>query len=86
MSVGFPINTIIVILAVMFVISGAAWLSLSHALEHVSLPPHARRAWRWGAGVVLGTWLLVRFELALDPPNNGVQFFPYSLCSLDLVP
>jgi hypothetical protein len=74
----FPTNTVLALVAVMLSTAIAAWSTLSRALTHVPLRRQTRATWRWGAGLVLGAWLLGRLALTLNPPNGSfLPFFPY---------
>jgi hypothetical protein len=77
MGIGFPTNTVVIIIATMIASGAAAWLSLSQGLQQLPLGPQVRRAWRWGAALVLLTWLLVRLAFAVYPSDGsalGTQF------------
>jgi hypothetical protein len=68
MSIGFPTNTIVLIIVVMIASGAAAWFILSQGLERLPIAQSARRRWRWGAAILLSAWLLARLALALYPP------------------
>ena len=79
MAEAFPTHTVLVIVAVMFAAAAAAWLTLSRALARIPVSGRTRTAWRWGAAVVLGVWLVGRLALAIAPPGGSVLvFFPYT--------
>ncbi len=72
MSVGFPTNTVILIVAAMIGTGVGSWFVLSQALQRVPVAPAVRWRWRWGAAIVLGLWLLGRLALAVNPPGGAV--------------
>jgi len=72
MSVGFPTNTIVVIILGMIGIGAASWFTLSQLLRHLPLTPRASQMWRWGAALVLLAWLFVCVDAAINPPGGAV--------------
>ena len=72
MSIGFPTNTVLLIIATMIASGTGAWFILSQGLERLPLAQPARRKWRWGAAILLSTWLLARLALAAYPPGGAV--------------
>ena len=77
MSIGFPTNTVIWILATMIGVAAGTWLSLSEALSQLPMAQHIKRNWRWGVAILLIAWLLVRLALAVRPPNGAVLTTPF---------
>ncbi len=69
MFTGFPINSIILLLAVMIGAGAGAWFILSQGLNKVQVAPGVQRAWRWGVAILLTIWLVARLALAVNPPN-----------------
>jgi len=53
MTIGFPTNTVILIVAAMLAAGGGSWLSLSRGVRAVVVAVPARRAWIWGIALVL---------------------------------
>jgi hypothetical protein len=84
MAIGFPTNTVVAIIAAMIGASAGAWFSLARGIRHVSLAPRIQRRWRWGAGIVLLTWLLVVLGLAVNPPDGAVLGALYVVAFLGL--
>ena len=77
MSTAFPINTVVVLVAVMIAAGASAWFTLSRALAQTSLTERSRRAWLWGAALVLAVWLLGRLVLTFTTPaSTVVSFYP----------
>ena len=76
MSVGFPANTVILILSVATATAVGVWLIVSQTLNGLStgkaLAASVKRRWRWGVGAVLIGGLLFRVALAVNPPGGGV--------------
>jgi hypothetical protein len=81
MSIGFPTNTVILILALMVGTGVGSWFILAESLRQLPLAPQIKRAWRWGAAIVLSTWLIARLALGSNPPGATVLGTPYSLLS-----
>src|ERR1041384_458659 len=80
MSTAFPINTVVVLVSVMIAAGACAWFTLSRAAAHTSLSARRRRAWLWGAALVLAVWLLGRLLLAFTTPASAVvSFYPDTL-------
>jgi len=84
MTIGFPTNMVVAIIAAMIGASTSAWFSLARGIRHISLAPHIQRRWRWGAALVLLTWLLVVLALAVIPPDGAVLGAPYVVAFLGL--
>jgi hypothetical protein len=82
MTIGFPTNTVILILAAMTGIAASTWLSLSQALRRLSVAPRLRYAWYWGAAILLIVWFLVRVALAVKPPDGVVIGTPFVIAFL----
>lgn len=72
MSINFPTNTVVVIIATMIASGAAAWFILSQGLDRLPLAQSIRRRWRWGAAILLSTWLLTRLALAVYPPGDAI--------------
>jgi hypothetical protein len=72
MTVGFPTNTVVFIVAAMIGTGIGAWFILSQGLRQLPIAPHIKRFWRWGAALVLSLWLIARLALAVNPPNGAV--------------
>jgi hypothetical protein len=66
----FPTNTVILITTGVIGVSIVIWFMLSEVLSKLPFAPHVKRNWRWGVGIVLGLWLLVRLILEIFPPNG----------------
>jgi hypothetical protein len=49
-----------------------AWLLLSATLSRLPLAPQTKRNWRWGVGILLTTWLVVRLAMQVSPPGGRV--------------
>src|SRR5438552_18942395 len=77
MTLGFPINTVVAIVAAMIGTSAGVWLNLIAGLRQLSVAPRVERRWRWGIGAVLGTWLVVVLAVAWVAPGNTVMGAPY---------
>ncbi len=60
MSIGFPTNTVILIIAAMVGTGIGSWLILSEGLAKLQVAPRIKARWRWGAAIVLSIWLLAR--------------------------
>jgi hypothetical protein len=72
MSIGFPTNTVVLIIATMIGAGTAFWFSLSLGIRQLPLSQRVRRAWLWGAAILLFTWLLARLALSLlYPPGEA---------------
>ena len=82
MIIGFPTNTVILIIAVMVAVTAGAWLSLSRGVGQLSIASSVKRNWRWGAAIVLITWLLIRLALAVNPPGGTVLGTPFVIAFL----
>ena len=70
MSIGFPTNTVVLIIATMIAAGMASWLILSQGLERLPIPQTVRRMWSWGAAIIMLGWLLVRLALSVKPPDG----------------
>jgi hypothetical protein len=70
MSIGFPTNTVVMIIVTMIASGASSWFILSRGLGRLPVAQHVRRTWRWGAALLLITWLLVRLALAVYPPGG----------------
>src|SRR6266508_4392453 len=70
MLIGFPTNTMIMIVLAMLAAGVGSWLSLSSGVRKVIATAPARRAWLWGVALVLTIWLLARVALALYSPGG----------------
>jgi hypothetical protein len=81
MTIGFPTNTVILILALMVGAGVGSWFILAQSLRQLPLAPQIKRAWRWGAAIVLSAWLLARLALGSNPPGATVLGTPYSFLS-----
>ncbi len=84
MAIGFPTNTVVAIIAAMIAASAGAWFSLARGLRRVPVAAHIERRWRWGAAIVLLTWLLIVLALAINPPGGAVLGAPYIIAFLGL--
>lgn len=73
MALGFPTNTIVVIVLGMIGVGAASWFTLSHLLRHLPLTPRTRQTWRWVAALVLLAWLFVCVATAINPPGGAVE-------------
>lgn len=71
-SLGFPTNTIVVIVLGMIGVGAAFWFTLSRLLTHIPLTLRARQTWSWGAALVLLAWLFVCVAAAINPPGGAV--------------
>lgn len=71
MAIGFPTNTVVLIIAVMLGVGAGSWLSLSQGLTRIPAAPRRKRSWRWAAAIFLMSWLLVRLALAVNPPGGA---------------
>jgi hypothetical protein len=77
MSIGFPTNTVILILVAMIGVAAGSWFSLSQALKQLSTPQYIRRTLLWSIAILLIAWLLFRLALAVEPPGGGVLATPF---------
>jgi hypothetical protein len=68
----FPTNTVVLITAAMLQAGVCAWLLLSASLARLPLARSVKRNWRWGAGLLLAVWLVVRLAMQISPPGGGV--------------
>jgi hypothetical protein len=72
MAIGFPTNTVVLIIATMIVSGAGSWFILSQGLRQLPVAQHVRRTWRWGVAILLITWLLTRLAFAVYPPGGAV--------------
>jgi hypothetical protein len=72
------------IIAAMIAASAGVWFSLAYTLRQLPLASHVGRRWRWGAAIVLLTWLLVVLAVAMNPPGDAVLGAPYVIAFLGL--
>jgi hypothetical protein len=84
MAIGFPTNIVVAIIAAMIGASTGAWFSLAYGLRQLPVATRVLRRWRWGAAIVLLTWLLVVLALAVNPPGRAVLGAPYVVAFLGL--
>jgi hypothetical protein len=84
MSIGFPTNTVLLIIAVMIGVGAGSWLILSQGLSQIPVAPRLKRTWRWAGAIVLITWLLSRLALALHPPGGVVSRVSVTITFLGL--
>jgi len=84
MSIGFPTNTVVLIIGAMIGTGAAVWFTLAQGLRQVSAAAGVQRAWRWGAAIVLTLWLLVRVAFSVNPPGGGVLGAPFIITFLAL--
>jgi hypothetical protein len=82
MSIGFPTNTVIWIVAAMIGVAAGTWLSVSQALNQLPMAQHIKRSWRWSVAILLIAWLLIRLALAVSPPNGSVLTRPFIVAFL----
>ncbi len=64
MNIGFPINTIILILATMVAVGISAWVLLSQGIRRLATARDAQRLLSSGLAILLGAWLTTRAVLA----------------------
>jgi hypothetical protein len=84
MSLSFPTNTVVAIVAAMIGTSAGVWFNLATGLRHLSVAPRVEQRWRRGIGAVLITWLLIVLAVAWVAPGNTVVGAPYIATSLTL--
>jgi hypothetical protein len=72
MSIGYPTNTLVLIIGAMVAAAAGSWFGLSTGIGKVPVAPRAARAWRWGTAAVLAAWLLVRLGFSAYPPGGAV--------------
>src|SRR5262245_58386803 len=84
MAISFPMNTILAIIAAMIAAGTAAWFSLARGIRQLPVAPHVARRWRWGAAIVLFSWLLIVLAGAVYPPGGAVLGAPYVIIFLSL--
>ncbi len=53
MSISFPTNTVVLMIAAMIGTGAGVWFSLAQGLRQVSVAAQVQRTWRWGAAIVL---------------------------------
>jgi hypothetical protein len=87
MTIGFPTNTVALIIATMIGSGAASWLILSQGLKQLLITNHAKRLWRWGVAVLLIALLLTRIVLAINPPGDALLAtqFLYTFTLLGLI-
>jgi hypothetical protein len=89
MSIGFPTNTVVLIIATMIASGAASWFIVSQGLKRLLVTQHVRYLSSLDAAILLITWLLVRLVLAVNPPGDAVlatQFLiTFTLLGLDLI-
>jgi hypothetical protein len=76
MTVGFPTNTVVLLVAAMIGTGVSIWLILSLTLRQMAIPQRTKHLWRWGAALILSVWLIARLRFAIDPPNGAVISVP----------
>ena len=84
MALGFPTNTVVVLIAAMIGTSAGTWFSLAYGIRQLPITPGVQRRWRWGAAMVLLTWLLIVLALAVNPPGGAVLGASYIIAFLGL--
>src|SRR4051812_15366289 len=79
MSIGFPTNTVILIVAAMLAAGVGAWLCVVQGVRQTLAGALARRAWNWGVALALIILLLAliilllaRLALALRAPGEAL--------------
>jgi hypothetical protein len=72
MSIGFPTNTVILIVAAMLAAGVGAWLCVAQGVRQTLAGALARRAWNWGVALALIILLLARLALALRAPGEAL--------------
>jgi hypothetical protein len=89
MSIGFPTNTVVLIIATMIASGAASWFIVSQGLKRLLVTQHVRYLSSLDAAILLITWLLVRLVLAVNPPGDAVlatQFLiTFTLLGLGLI-
>ncbi len=84
MSISFPTNTVVLMIAAMIGTGAGVWFSLAQGLRQVSVAAQVQRTWRWGAAIVLIAWLLVRLALSVNLPGGAVLGAPFIIMFLVL--
>jgi hypothetical protein len=88
MTVEFPTNTVIAIIATMIASGTASWFIFSQGLRQLPIAQHSKQLWQWGVAMVLTIWLVARLALAANPTTGTVlasQFLiTFSLLGLGL--
>jgi hypothetical protein len=64
MTLGFPTNTILAIVAAMIGTGAGIWFNLAAGLRQLAMAPGVAQRWRWGIGTILVT------EYARPPIGN----------------
>ncbi len=64
MTIGYPTNTIIMILATMVAVGISAWVVLLQGIRRLAIAPNSQRLLSWGIAIMLAAWLLTRAVLA----------------------
>jgi hypothetical protein len=77
MTLSFPTNTVVAIIAAMIGTSAGVWYNLVAGLRQLSMAPRAEQRWRWGIAAILITWLLIVLAVAWVAPGNTVVGAPY---------
>jgi hypothetical protein len=84
MTLGFPTNTILAIVAAMIGTGAGVWFNLAAGLRQLAMAPRVEQRWRWGIGTILVTWLLIVLAVAWVAPGNTVVGAPYIATFLTL--
>jgi hypothetical protein len=88
-SIGFPTNTVVLIIATMIASGAASWFIVSQGLKRLLVTQHLRYLSTLSAAILLSTWLLVQLVLAVNPPGDAVlatQFLiTFTLLGLGLI-
>jgi hypothetical protein len=84
MTLDFPTNTILAIVAAMIGTGAGAWFNLAAGLRRLGVAPRVEQRWRWGIGAILATWLLIVLTVAWVAPGNTVVGAPYIATFLTL--
>lgn len=72
MTIGFPTNTVVLIMVAMIAAGAGAWLGVARGARIIIAEASARRGWTWGVALVLAIWLLARTGLALRSPGGAL--------------
>jgi hypothetical protein len=68
----FPTHIVVLITAAMIQTGVGVWFLLSATVSRLPLAQHTRRNWRWGIGILLMAWLVVRLALQFSFPGGRV--------------